>query len=138
MEAETLFSKLLPPTFCSNGEQKFQEIGNLASKHNIPAAYQKNYNPATPRETSLLIQQRDDIRKNDPQDPQIDQLNQQISATISSASKQAWLDKLDSANLQTNTNQFWSIHHSLSGKRPHLPPNQSISFGTKAFTKTID
>ena len=134
-ESEKLFSQLPPPTSCSGGEQKFREVINIASRHNIPSGFRKNFIPDIPREASVLINQRDNIRIRNPQDPAIDQLNQQISDKISSASKQAWLDKLDSADHHSDPNKFWSLLRCLSGKRPRLPPNQPISFGTKIFSR---
>ena len=113
----------------------FQKIINAISKETIPAGYYRNFTPGLSPQIRHLTMQRDAIRAVDPTDPQVGQLNRDITALTREEATRAWRKKLDESTHKTNLNKFWNLIRSLSGKRTNLPPNQPITFGHKTCTR---
>jgi hypothetical protein len=134
-ESRSLFSQLPLPTSCAKDELVFREVLLTASRHNIPAGFRKNFVPGLPPDAKPLIEHRDALRNNNPNDPEISRLNTIIADSIQENSRQIWQEKLKDSNFKDNPTKFWSLLKSLSGKSLRLPPNQPISFTNKAHTK---
>jgi hypothetical protein len=134
-ETERLFADLQRPTSCSTGEQLFRRVLSRAFKHHIPAGYRKDFQPGLSREAIDLTKFRDRLRELDPLDPEIPNLNQLITDTISNEHEKLWREKVESSNPRDNPDKHWRLIRILSGKRPHQPPNQPIHFGNKCFSK---
>jgi hypothetical protein len=137
-ESEDLFSRLPPPTSCAKGEAKFREILQTASRHNIPSGYRKKFVKGLPNSAKHLIKERDRLRKLDPHDNEIPNLNVQIEECIRVSSRQRWRDEVESCTQKADPSKFWALHKKLSGKSSRPPPNQPISFKGKVYTKSPD
>jgi hypothetical protein len=105
------------------------------SGHCIPSGHQKSYSPGLPREAVPLVSQRDVLRQADPTDPEINNLNDEISMVVCDANRKAWNDKVKSCGPNLNPSKFWGLLRNLSGKRMRQAPNQPITFGTKILSK---
>jgi hypothetical protein len=119
----------------AKGEQVFRKILITASNHNIPLGFRRNFIPGLPSTAIPLINQRDNLRKQNPSDPHITRLNSEIEVAIRVSSRQKWIDKLSDSTLKNNPTKFWSLLKSLSGKNVRPPRNQPIAFKDKALTK---
>ena len=135
LETEANFASLPDPVSCDAGEKVFRGVLLEASGHCIPSGHRKNYSPGLPREAVPLVSRRDVLRQTDPTDPEIDNLNDEISMVVCDANRKAWNDKVKSCGPNLNPSKFWGLLRNLSGKRVRQAPNQPITFGTKVFSK---
>jgi hypothetical protein len=76
-----------------------------------------------------LIEERDNIRATDPEDPLINELNGNINRIITENKKAIWRDRVQVLGSRLDTSKLWSLLRGLSGKKTHVPSNQPISFG---------
>ena len=134
-ELEALLEDEPMPSNCSSGVNKFNYLFKTAAKHNIPAGYRTDFKPGLSRAAVDLVNERDQVRERDPQDPEVGRLNHLIDETISSDSRARWQEAVTSSKPNDNPDKFWRLMRILSGKRPHQPPNQPIHFGTKCYSK---
>ena len=74
------------------------------------------------------MHERDDIRKENPSDPRIKELNKEIDNTIREHKKNKWNEHLQ--NCQAGTKKLWSTIKNL-GSQPVKSINQGIKFGDK-------
>jgi hypothetical protein len=117
---------------CSAGEKRFRELLLSASKHHIPAGFQKDFKPGLYREAVDLIKERDRLREQDPQNPDLANLNQEIKNTIPSNSKKLWQESVSSSKPKANPDKFWRLMGILSGKRPHQTNQSSLEINAIA------
>jgi hypothetical protein len=101
-ETEAKFSGLPLPTKCSPGEKVFRKVLNNASKHHIPEGFRKDFKPGLSTEVVDLSKECNRLHEVNHLDPEIPMLNNLISETISSESKQAWNDTVESCHPRAN------------------------------------
>ena len=134
-DSEELFSRLRPPTSCAAGEKVWRRVMQKCSSRHIPAGFHRIFSPGLDSTSASLIRERDDRRRQDPNDPEIPGLNTRISASIASTARQKWMDTVQHADRRTNPTHYWRLLKSLTGKRVSAPPNQPITFKNKTVTK---
>ena len=81
-ESEAEFMNLDPPTNVHQAEKTFRTILNKASKSNIPHGRIKKLLPTIPDEAKAKITERDQLRAQNPNSPQIHNLNQEIETLV--------------------------------------------------------
>ena len=101
-----------------------------ASARHIPAGYHAVFVPGLDAATASLIADRDERRRRDPADPEVEVLNQRITTAINTSSRDKWCKTLDQAKTdrQTNPSRFFRLLRSLKGERTSLAPNQPNQF----------
>ena len=134
-ELELLLANEPRPTKCSSGVGRFNKLLTTASKHHIPAGFRQDFRPGLSREAVNLTNERDRLREQDPQDPEVTRLNQVISETVINDSRKRWKELVQDSRPNANPDKHWRLMRILSGKRPQQPPNQPIFFGDKCFSK---
>ena len=132
---ESQFSTLPLPTSCSEGEKVWRRVLTEASSRAIPAGYRKNVLPGLDIDSARLVQERDELRRRNPNDPSILDLNQRISAATAAAARQRWMEAVGKADKRSNSRHYWGFMAGLSGKRVRQAQNQPINFHNKTFTK---
>ena len=134
-EIEEALADVEPP---QNVHQANAILSNLilsADKHNIPKGKIHSRHKLLPQEIRTVIQHRNDIRRNNPKDQEIPQLNQLIDRQIQEHKTQLWKEHLeDDWDHRHNTHKLWKTIGALSNKKPTSNPNTSISFGNKTAT----
>ena len=105
-----------------------REIIQTASKHHIPAGVRKDFIPKLNDEAKALIRDRDNLRKVNPNHPNLDHINAQLNTAIAVSARQAWTSEVESCNHRTHSHRFWSLLKRLSGKHSRKDPNQPIQF----------
>jgi hypothetical protein len=130
-ECELRFETEPLPTCCAGGEKVFRSILLAASSHHIPSGHRKTFIPGLPHDAIPLINRRDELRSLDPDDPEITELNSEITKRIGINSRNEWISKVETC--KPNSHDFWSLLRGLSGKRSFQPPNQPLMFGDKVF-----
>ena len=111
-------------------EKHLRKIINAAAKAHIPSGRIPKIQPSIPTQAKKLIKDRDKARSENPSDPIIDILNQEINIQIKNHKKEKWLSHL--ADCQPGSKQLWSTIKSLEANPPP-PPNQSISFNGTVY-----
>ena len=115
-------------TSIHKAEVYFRHTLQKAAKLHIPAGrIPKTFN-ALPTEAARMINERDDIRENDPADPRLPDLNIDISKKIQEHRKTKWKDHLSCC--QPGSKKLWNTIKSLNNN-PVQPENQGISFNDK-------
>ena len=135
-ESEELFSRLPPPKSCAAGEKVWRRVMQKSSAHHVPSGFHRVYAPGLDAASASLIRERDDLRRQDPNDPEILGLNTRISASIASSARQRWMETVQRADRRANPSHYWRLLKSLTGKRVSAPPNQPIKFKDKTLTKS--
>jgi hypothetical protein len=120
------------PSTAGAAEKVFRKILLSASKHGIPSGYIQNCNPGIFCEANDLINEHGAVKTNDPQDPLLEDLNHDINSIISENKRSIWHDKVEASGHRLKPKKCWSFLQSLSGKKPHVPPNQPITFGSES------
>ena len=134
-DSEEMFARLPPPTSCSQGEKGWRRVLQKCSSRHIPAGCFRTFAPGLDATSTALINKRDDRRRRDPADPEIEDLNRRIAASISSASQERWMEAVNEADRRTNPTCYWRLLKNLSGKRAAVSPNQPIFFKNRPMTK---
>ena len=102
-------------------------IQKAAGKH-IPAGrIPKAYN-ALPRDAAVLIEERDQIKKQNPGDIRIPELNNNIDKLTKEHRKKKWTEHL--SKCQQGSKKLWKTIKGLSNI-PKQPENQGIKFNNK-------
>ena len=133
-DVESMLAAVPLPSSCSKGEQVWRRIIQKAAARHIPSGYVKDYTPSLDPESRRLIDERDEVRRQDPNDASLPDLNQRVSASISASARARWMEAVAEADRRTNPQRFWNLLKRLSGKRAKQNPNQPIAFGQKTQT----
>ena len=134
-ELESLVRDLPRPSTCGKGEKLIRQAIQTASKHHIPAGYRKDFSPTKNREAESLEERYDDLRQQNPQDPSLEDLGQEIKRIRNESARDKWRTFIDSLDRRSNPKRFWNVLKGLSGSKKHVPPNQPIRFNGKFYTK---
>ena len=137
-ETERAFSYEQPPTSAESGEKIFRRILQKASRRNIPQGKIANYIPGLSPHSISLIQQRDQIRANNPNDPSITLLDEQIQRDCNKNNNERWREEVESCSIRWRPMKLWRLIQRLSGKRTYSAPNQPITFSGKSISDKRD
>ena len=103
----------------------FTRILQKAAKRYIPAGRIPEIMNAMPTKAVRKIEERDQLRIQNPSNPRISELNNEIKKDINDYRKNKWSEHLDTC--VPGSKKLWSTIKSL-GSNPQQPSNQSISF----------
>ena len=129
---EEKFSRLPTPTNSIKGEKAFRRILNNASKKFIPKGRINNIHHNIPSATSDKISERDDLRKQDPNNARIDELNEEINKEINTHRRQKWLDHLEEC--EQGSQKFWKTVKDLKEPSKRVE-NIAIKFNGKPVSE---
>ena len=83
-----------------------------------------------PKEALRMINERDQMRSNNPSDPRLQDLNNNINKLIADHKLNKWRDHID--NCQPNSKNLWNTIKDIQGQ-PQQPNNQGIKFNDKIY-----
>ena len=130
-ESERRFAETPLPTSCSAGKKVFWHILSDVGRHHIPCGYVGDYCSPLPDVVRPFITEREQRYTDDPLDPAIKLLDQDIQRHIHQEAQDQWRTLLESSHRATNPKRYRSLPHKLGGKRSSPPPNISIAFERK-------
>ena len=113
-----------------HAEKYFRNTLLRAAKKCIPAGRIPETLNALPTEVARLIEIRDDIKKNNPGDNRLQDINNNITNKIKEHRKKKWIEHLD--DCQPGSRKLWSTIKSLNDQPPQ-PDNQGIIFNDKVI-----
>ena len=110
-------------------EKTFRKIINKAAGKHIPAGRIPKVNGSSiPDEASDLIQERNILRAQNPSDPRINELNDNINRLIAEHKREKWREHVGECN--QNSKKLWNTIKTLNGNPPR-PNNLGIYFNKK-------
>ena len=127
---ENIFATARNVSNIHNSEKFFRNTILRATKKFIPAGRIPKTINALPTEVVRLIDIRDDIKKNNPGDNRLHELNNNINQKIKDHRKQKWIEHLD--DCQPGSKKLWSTIKSLNNQ-PQQPDNQGINFNNRTI-----
>lgn len=104
-----------------------RNILNKASKKFIPAGRIPIVRPHFPKEAAVLADQRDALRKQNPSEPKIRDLNIKINELVNQKKREKWLDYLKEASFNNSSKNLWNTLKTLT-KGKSIRNNNPISF----------
>ena len=134
---EQRFSTLSPPSNVFKAEKCFRRIIKDASKKFIPQGRIKQIQPELPAEAADLIKQRDNLRADTPDSPQIRDLNRDIEAAIREHKRKKWRDNISKLGSKTDSGKLFKLIKQLNGQPP-TKDNEAIKFKGKYVTSARD
>ena len=93
-------------------EKVFRKVLNNASKRFIPKGRIPKIIHNIPSDAATLIQERDTLRKDNPEDPRVKELSDDISAKINEHRQSKWRKHLDKC--QQGSKNLWSTIKSIN------------------------
>ena len=128
---EKEFSKAKKVDNIHEAENFFRTTLQKASKRFIPAGRIPTIYNALPTEAAKLIDERDEVKKNNPADARLPDLNKNINNLINEHKKKKWQEHLGTCD--PGSKKLWNTIKSL-GNQPQQPNNQGIEFNNKTYT----
>ena len=114
---------------CSD-ERFFRKTLQDATRKFIPGGRIMRVANEVPTEAMRQMDERDRIRKDNPSDPRIPNMNNNIQKDIKFHRRDKFIKHLDKC--QPNTKDLWTFIKKLEGQ-PKQPKNQGISFGDQTL-----
>ena len=106
-------------------------LHQLASKHHIPSGCVREPPNDLPDTAKSLIQQRNEARQQNPNNPIILTIDQQIAKSIAENNRRNWRRGVESCQRTQDTGRLFRLISKVSGKKQRIPPNQPITFNNK-------
>ena len=131
-ETESSFRNINPPSVTHTANKILTNIILNADKHNIPKGKIQHNCKLLPEDIRTKINTRNNIRKHNPLDPNLAQLNNKITSDIQHHKTALWKSHLDGNwDHRENTHTLWKTLKNLSNKKMHTNKNHTISFNNK-------
>lgn len=115
-------AKVPSPTNVHSGEKILQGILNKAARLFIPAGKHQEIRHNFPTSAARLADERDNLRKHDPQNPRIQQLSKEINHLVNKHIRQKWHKHLEKSSFKHGMTNLW-----LTIKKLSNPQKQSKS-----------
>ena len=122
------------PTDCQKDEKLFRAtLLNAASNH-ILAGRRKLYTQQVPAEILAMLEERDDLRKQDPTSPRLSTMNDEISKATSDHKRRQWREFVESIYHRTHSTKLWRTIKQIDGKFKQTEENEGITFTGRPHT----
>ena len=119
-EIERKLSSRHLPTDCQKDEKLFRATLLKAASHHIPTGRRKLYTQQVPAEILAMMEERDDLRKQDPASPRLSTMNDEITKATSDHKRRQWrefVESIDHRNfLECSTMFFYKSFSDLNLK----------------------
>ena len=100
-EIERKLSSRHLPTYCQKDEKLFRATLLKAASHHIPTGRRKLYTQQVPAEILAMMEERDDLRKQDPASPRLSTMNDEITKATSDHKRRQWREFVESIDHRT-------------------------------------
>ena len=130
-EIERKLSSRHLPTDCQKDEKLFRATLLKAASHHIPTGRRKLYTQQVPAEIIAMMEERDDLRK---QDPALSTMNDEITRATSDHKRRQWRECIESIDHRTDSTKLWSTIKGTDGKSKQTGENEGITFTGRSHT----
>ncbi|XP_073842224.1 uncharacterized protein [Musca autumnalis] len=127
------FRELPNPSDVRVAEWTFRDIITAAAARHIPAGRIPEVRPNFPAEATGLANERDELRRINPNDPRVRELTLEVNRLVGEHKRNKWLNHLKSCNIGAGIGELWATVKSLSnpGRRED---RTSVTFGHVTLT----
>ena len=133
-EIECKLSSRHLPTDCQKDEKLFRATLLKAASHHIPTGRRKLYTQQVPAEILTMMEERDDLRKQDPASPRLPTMNDEITKATSDHKTRQWREFVESIDHRTDSTKLWRTIKGIDGKSKQTAENEGITFTTRSHT----
>ena len=130
-EIERKLSSRHLPTDCQKDEKLFRATLLKAASHHIPTGRRKLYTQQVPAEILAMMEERDDLRKQDPASPR---LNDEITKATSDHKRRQWREFVENIDHRTDSSKLWRTIKGIDGKSKQTAENEGITFTGRSHT----
>ena len=106
---------------------------NEASGLFILAGRIQHFQPTLPASAKSLADERDRKRGLNNDDETLNDLSKQIQKLVVEDKGTNWQSAVDKCDHRTGISHLWRLVKGLSGKQPHISPNNGIRFAHKTY-----
>ena len=133
-EIERKLSSRHLPTDCQKDEKLFRATLLKAASHHIPTGRRKLYTPQVPSDILAMMEERDDLRKQDPASPRLSTMNDEITKATSDHKRRQWRELVESIDHRTDIIKLWRTIKGIDGKSKQTAENEGITFTGRSHT----
>ena len=137
-EIERKLSSRHLPTDCLKDEMLFRATLLNATSHHIPTGRRKLYTQQVPSEILAMMEERDDLHKQDLASHRLSTMNDEISKATSDHKRRQWREFVESIDQRTDSTQLWRTIKGIDGKSKHTAENEYITGRPHTSPKLID
>ena len=122
------------PTDYQKDEKLFGATLLNAASHHIPSGRRRLYTQQVPAEIVAMMDERDDLRKQDPASPWLSTMNDEICKATSDHKRRQWREFVESINHRTDSTKLWRTIKGIDGKSKQTAENEGITFTGRPHT----
>ena len=132
-EIERKLSSRHLPTDCQKDEMLFRATLLKAASH-IPTGRRMLYTQQVSAEILAMMEERDDLCKQDPASPRLSTMNDEITKAISDHKRRQWREFAESIDHRTDSTKLWRTIKGIDGKSKQTAENEGITFTGRFHT----
>ena len=133
-EIERKLSSRHLPTDCQKDDKLFRDTLLKAASHHIPTGRCKLYTQQVQAEILAMMEERDDLCKQDPASPRLSTINDEITKATSYHKIKHWREFVESIDHRTDSTKLWRTIKGIDGKSKQMAENESITFSGRSHT----
>ena len=122
------------PTDCQKDEKLFRATLFKADSHHIPTGRGKLYTQQVPAEILAMMEERDDLHKQDPASPRLSTMNDEITKATSDHKRRQWREFVERIDHRTDSTKLWRTIKGIYGKSKQTAENEGITFTGRPHT----
>ena len=122
------------PTDCQKDEKLFRATLLKAASHHIPTGRRKLYTQQVPAEILAMMEERDDLRKQDHASPRMSTMNEEITKATSDHKRRQWREFVEIIDHRTDIIKLWRTIKGIDGKSKQTAENEGITFTGRSHT----
>ena len=104
------------------------------ASHHIPTGRRKLYRQQVPAEILAMMEERDDLRKQDTASPRLSTMNDEITKATSDHKRRQWREFVESIDHRTDSTKLWRTIKGIDGKSKQTADNEGITFTGRSHT----
>ena len=133
-EIERKLSSRHLPNDCQRDEKFFRATLLKADSHHIPTGRRKLYTQQVPAEILAMMEERDDLRKQDPASPRLLTMHDEITKATSDHKIRQWREFVESIDHRTDSTKLWRTIKGIDGITKLTAENEGITFTGRPHT----
>ena len=133
-EIERKLSSRHFPTDCQKDEKWIRTTLLKAASHHIPTGRRNRYTKQVPAEILAMMEERDDLRKQDSASPRLSTMNDEITKATSDHKRRQWREFAESIDHRTDRTKLGRTIKGIDGKSKQTAENEGITFTGRSHT----
>ena len=122
------------PIDCQKDEKLFRVILLKAASHHILTGRRKLYTQQVQAEILAMVEEQDDLRKQDPALPRLSTINDEITKATSDHKRKQWREFVENIDHMTDSTNLWRTIKGIDRKSKQTAENKGITFTGRPHT----